>query len=241
MATRDTEISTDTEPNIHPKLIELCDDLGLEYPEPGEKWEFETDRDEYDRVSRVLTESGCQLHQNYRIDDDRRKWEYTVREPGWESPLGHVPEAVEVVDAQSGWTRRGMYTANIRGPIPQSDDEGMALHRVAISPPGLRNSIHAKPRIDFAEDLWTVTITYARSSGRSTTRVTVFSSQLGDHPDVTEWKGSSNHWDKNLHVEQFSTSIGAFLFIKDEIGLEVPEAPERVYEQVYDEIVEDYD
>lgn len=222
------------EPERLPReLVGLCDEFDLDPPTPGERWEFVTPDGEYDyeEVRRTLVQSGCKLHQNFRTPDGRR-WEYTVPEPGWPDPLGHVTtDEPEWVDPQTYWTRQGSFKGNVRGSIPDAGDcerhpdlppDSFALSGVSILPPTRTAKYHAKPPIERPDGSWCVQIKHEQVNRSYRTKVYVYAEQLGEFPFVQEWKASPHTNTERRHVAFFDTCGEAVRFVERETELTVP-------------------
>lgn len=218
--------------DVHPALLALCERHDLDEPGPGERWKFETTGEyDFEYVSKVLTSTGCRLHQNFQIEDGRQ-WEYTVPEPGWPEPLGYVTtDEPTWVSPQTGWRPTGRFAGNVRGTIPEPGDcdrhpelpaDAFALSTVYIYPPGGNVKLGSKPPLDVPEEQWTVNLTYEQAGGSSRTKVWVYSSELGEWPHVTEWKGGTPRNTERRRVEFVETQEQAMEFVREETGLSVP-------------------
>ena len=224
---QETEMSEGV--TIPQRLERLCEEYDLDRPEPGERWEFTTPNDDYDEVRRLLIRAGCDLCQNY-WDGDERRWEYIVPEPGWPDPLGYITtDEPEWVGPQHGWSRE-TFSGNVRGSIPDAGDcdrhpdlppDAYALTTVYLYPPEKDASYHAYTTLDRPEDAWVVNLTYEQATRSSRTHVEVYSSQLGEFPECTEWRSGRGGRDERRRVEFFDKMEQAVQFVEDETGLTV--------------------
>jgi len=211
------------------ELSKLCDEFGLEPPMPGEQWEFELG-DLPVSIGRRLKSAGCELRQEHATDEGRY-YEYVVPEPGWPDPLGYVTtDEPEWVGPQHGWNRRGGFRGNVRGTIPDPGDcdrhpdlppDAYALSSVHIYAPDSQAKFRARTSLKPPEGSWAVNLTYEQvNHGRSQTAV--YSSELGEYPECTEWRSLSASNDERRRVEFFDTAEEAVEFVEEQTGLNVP-------------------
>lgn len=222
------------------KLVDLCDELGLDYPEPGERWEFVLE-DPPNDVSKRLKRLGCRLQQEVNakyvdgVPDSARCFEYMVPEPGWPLPLGYITTDEPRFVSPQVTVRNGMFTGNVRGSIPDSGDcdrhpdlpeNAYALARVSILSPD-RDVSFRKLEFTAPEDRWTAKLQYKQAVGSSTVTEEVYSTRLGRFPRVLYWKHASGYRNKRVRYEFFDTLDAAVRFIEDRTGLPVEEVVDR--------------
>ena len=236
---------TATTHRIHPTLIALCEEYGLDVPEPGADWAFEVvddsfDNDDYQHITRSLVEANCKLRSAGRldihpgVDAHGYRFTYRVPNPEWPDPLGYVTSDPPAwVGPQHGWKRAGYFHGNVRGTIPDPGDcvrhpdlqpDAYALNTVSIRPPDLQLG-YTLGNPDRPDGSWVVTLSYVQASHSSTNRTCVYSSALGTFPYCADYTGGPGRPERR-HIEFFESLDAARTFVNDETGLAIPDRPD---------------
>lgn len=229
------------EPQIPEQLREICDEFELDYPEPGEQWEFYLEEPPEGRdIGRELTSAGCTLNLecvpkfNEDYPDHGRLYNYTVPTPGWPEPLGYVtdsPFGEGWVNSQTRWGDQSFY-GNVRGTIPDGGNcdrhpelppDSYALTAVSISGPGLEATYGANVDLERPDDSWATVLKYEQTSSTSSPLTEIYSSGLGPFPRCTKWRYAPYRRHERRWAEFFDTLEEAVQFVFDETGLVVPE------------------